>query len=131
MTVLLALSLVTACHESPPPSAVTAPAAERGERTIDHVDTAQRTEGDVESGDGGAKLLVPKGEQRACSPESRQAQACTMIYAPVCAVVDTGIRCIRAPCPSTKLVKFSNACVACKDRSTIGYYAGECVTPAR
>lgn len=121
LSVLFALSPVTACHESPPPSAVTAKAAERG----------QRTEGDVEPGDGGAKLFAPKGEQRACSPESRQAQACTMIYAPVCAVVDTGIRCITAPCPSTKLVKFSNACVACKDRSTIGYYPGECVTPAR
>jgi hypothetical protein len=99
LSVLFALSPVTACHEPAPPSAVAAPPA--------------------------------KQEQRACSPESRQAQACTMIYAPVCAVVDTGIRCITAPCPSTKLVKFSYACVACKDRSTIGYYAGECVTSAR
>jgi hypothetical protein len=53
-----------------------------------------------------------------------------MMDAPVCALVDTGIRCITAPCPSTKLVQFSNACIACKEKSTLGYYAGKCVTAA-
>jgi lipid-binding SYLF domain-containing protein len=77
-----------------------------------------------------AALSMPPGEQHLCSPESRQAEMCMMIYAPVCAVVDTGIRCVKAPCPSTKLVQFANACTACKDPKTNGYYAGACVPDA-
>jgi hypothetical protein len=88
--------------------------------------------GEAPSGDEDApKLAPPSGEKQACTPESRQAQACTMIYAPVCAIVDTGIRCITAPCPSTKLVRFSNACAACKEKGTLGYYAGECQAARR
>ena len=74
---------------------------------------------------------APTGEAHACSPESRQADVCTMIYAPVCAAVDTGIRCIRAPCPSSTYVQFSNACEACKNRNVREYFTGECATAVK
>ncbi len=37
---------------------------------------------------------------------------CTKEYDPVCALVDTGIRCIKAPCPSSVEKTFSNDCMA-------------------
>jgi len=54
-------------------------------------------------------------------------QACTREYRPVCAVKDTGVRCIRSPCPSTEQVTYSNACVACADKKVIGYQSGACL----
>ena len=53
-------------------------------------------------------------------------EMCTMIYAPVCATRDTGIRCITAPCPSTEQVTKSSACNACSDPKVISYVKGEC-----
>jgi lipid-binding SYLF domain-containing protein len=80
------------------------------------------------NGAAGARLAPPPGEQRECSPESRQVSACTFISAPVCGIVDTGIRCIKAPCPeAAKFSDFPNACLACKEQKTIGYYSGACV----
>ena len=70
------------------------------------------------------------GQYRECSPESRQAQACTMIYAPVCAEVDTGVRCVAAPCPASRAERtFENACRACSEKSTYGYRDGACAAP--
>jgi lipid-binding SYLF domain-containing protein len=81
-----------------------------------------------EATSGGARLAAPPGDQRNCSPESRQVTACTFVHAPVCGVVDTGVRCIKAPCPeSAKVASFPNACSACKDEKTIGYYSSDCV----
>jgi len=41
--------------------------------------------------------------------------------------MDTGVRCIRAPCPeATRYQNFSSACRACKDQKTLGYYRGRC-----
>jgi hypothetical protein len=51
---------------------------------------------------------------------------CTMEYNPVCAEVDTGIRCITQPCPSSTQVTFGNGCSACGNSSVIGYWPGEC-----
>jgi hypothetical protein len=53
-------------------------------------------------------------------------EICTMEYNPVCAEVDTGIRCIKAPCPSTKQETFGSGCTACANSSVIGYWPGEC-----
>jgi hypothetical protein len=53
-------------------------------------------------------------------------QMCTMQYDPVCAEVDNGIRCIKAPCPSTDRKTYSNACAACSDPKTYGYWPGSC-----
>jgi lipid-binding SYLF domain-containing protein len=64
---------------------------------------------------------------RECSPESRQVEACTMIDAPVCAEIDTGVRCVRAPCPGSRAERtFENACRACADPKTYGYRNGAC-----
>jgi len=53
-------------------------------------------------------------------------EVCTMIYDPVCATRDTGIRCITTPCPSTEQVTKSSACNACSDKKVISYVKGEC-----
>lgn len=60
-----------------------------------------------------------------CSPEQRGTM-CTMQYDPVCASVDTGIRCITTPCPSTEYKTYGNACSACSDEKVYGYFPGEC-----
>src|SRR6478735_8096386 len=53
-------------------------------------------------------------------------EVCTMIYQPVCATRDTGVRCIRAPCPSEEQVTKSSGCNACSDEKVISYVEGEC-----
>jgi hypothetical protein len=53
-------------------------------------------------------------------------QVCTMIYEPVCATRDTGIRCITTPCPSTEQVTRSSSCNACNDAKVISWVPGEC-----
>lgn len=58
-------------------------------------------------------------------PEQRP-QVCTMDYRPVCATRDTGVRCVTAPCPSSELKTFSNACTACADPKVISYTPDEC-----
>ena len=44
----------------------------------------------------------------------------------VCATVDTKIRCITAPCPSTELKNYANACQACADQLVQSYVPGAC-----
>ena len=58
--------------------------------------------------------------------ESQRGMACTMQYDPVCASVDTGIRCITTPCPSAEYKTYGNACSACSDEKVYGYFPGEC-----
>jgi len=53
-------------------------------------------------------------------------EVCTMIYDPVCATRDTGVRCITTPCPSTEQVTKSSACNACSDPKVISWVKGEC-----
>lgn len=52
--------------------------------------------------------------------------ACTKDYRPVCATVDTGVRCVTTPCPSTTQKTYGNACTACADERVSGYVPGEC-----
>jgi hypothetical protein len=61
-----------------------------------------------------------------CQPEQRNADACIEIFQPVCGLVDTNIRCITEPCPSSKQQTFSNSCHACRDKNVLGYTRGEC-----
>jgi predicted methyltransferase len=56
----------------------------------------------------------------------RRSQMCTKIYKPVCADVDTGIRCIRAPCPSIQKKTYGSDCTACADSKVIGHRPGAC-----
>lgn len=51
---------------------------------------------------------------------------CTHIYKPVCASIDTGIRCITTPCPSVEFKTYGNACSACADSAVDGFTEGEC-----
>jgi len=53
-------------------------------------------------------------------------QICTREYRPVCARVDTRVRCVTTPCPSTRLKTYGNACSACGDKKVYGYIPGEC-----
>lgn len=55
-------------------------------------------------------------------------EVCAEIYMPVCAVRDTGIRCVTTPCDSTEVVNYSNACSACSDENVYSYTDGLCET---
>jgi hypothetical protein len=54
---------------------------------------------------------------------------CTREYRPVCAQVDTGVRCVKAPCPSAEWKTYPNACTACADEKGIGHRPGACESP--
>ncbi|UQA63352.1 hypothetical protein [Polyangium aurulentum] len=70
---------------------------------------------------GGGRLAFT-----ACTPESRQAKGCTKDLRPVCGQVDTGVRCIKAPCPSAEPRTFPNACTACLEAKVTGYFPMSC-----
>ncbi|HEY8924932.1 MAG TPA: hypothetical protein VIU64_11170, partial [Polyangia bacterium] len=53
-------------------------------------------------------------------------EICTQQYQPVCAQVDTGVRCIKAPCPSAESRTFPNGCAACTDPKVLGFVEGAC-----
>lgn len=53
-------------------------------------------------------------------------QVCTFINMPVCAVRDTGIRCVTTPCNSTERINYANACSACSDPNVLSYTDGVC-----
>ena len=54
-------------------------------------------------------------------------EVCAQNYDPVCATRDTGIRCFKAPCPSSEKVTYANACMACSDPDVYGYlHDGTC-----
>ena len=58
-----------------------------------------------------------------CTPGQRNAEVCTMEYAPVCGWFDPAqVQCIRYPCART----FSNVCGACHDTTVISWTQGEC-----
>jgi len=54
---------------------------------------------------GSTKLRIctcpPEDEEHACTPESRNAQECTMEYRPVCGWFNEKIECIQYPCAIT------------------------------
>lgn len=60
-----------------------------------------------------------------CDPDDRP-QMCTKEYRPVCAEVDNGVRCVTTPCDSTDKKEFGNACTACADPKTHGYWPVPC-----
>ncbi len=53
-------------------------------------------------------------------------QMCTKEFRPVCADVDTKVRCVKAPCPSNIRKTVSNGCTACSDSNIYGYSLGAC-----
>ncbi|WP_338845401.1 hypothetical protein V8J88_16950 [Massilia sp. W12] len=72
-----------------------------------------------------------KERMQACPSPRSKSTICTADYKPVCAVRDTGVRCVRPPCPSENLQTFSNACKACIDSKVSGYIQGECSGPGK
>jgi hypothetical protein len=71
-----------------------------------------------------ADLAAPLTDCPATRPAS-----CSLDYAPVCAAVDTGVRCVTTPCPSTTRKTFGSACKACRAPNVTGYATGECPAP--
>lgn len=65
-----------------------------------------------------------------CDPEARPS-VCTKEYRPVCGEVDNGVRCITTPCESTDRRTFGNACMACADANTHGYWPNACDNPVQ
>ncbi|MBN1175328.1 hypothetical protein JXA48_01665 [Candidatus Woesearchaeota archaeon] len=74
---------------------------------------------------GSDDQIVLKPEFHVCSEQEKDAQACTMEYFPVCGLVDNGIRCIKAPCPSVDAKTYGNGCSACSS-GAMNYYSGSC-----
>lgn len=65
----------------------------------------------------------PYAEAVVCTDEQKQAEFCTMEYAPVCGLVD--VQCFTTPCdpvPET----FGNGCSACAQGNVISYTEGAC-----
>ncbi len=58
--------------------------------------------------------------------EDPRPELCTMDYQPVCALRDTGVRCVTTPCLSAEWKTYSNACSACSDPDVMGHKQGEC-----
>ncbi|MGR9099908.1 MAG: hypothetical protein ACU826_05005 [Gammaproteobacteria bacterium] len=58
--------------------------------------------------------------------EEPRPQICTQEYLPVCALRDTGIRCVTTPCDSTEWKTYANGCGACSDPKVEGYIPGDC-----
>lgn len=62
--------------------------------------------------------------------EEPRSEMCTRDYRPVCATVDTGVRCVRAPCPLAQSERtFPNGCSACADPKVIQHRPGACPEP--
>lgn len=53
-------------------------------------------------------------------------EVCAKEDRPVCATVDSGIRCIQTPCPTERRKTYKNVCDACADPRLIGYSEGKC-----
>ena len=68
----------------------------------------------------------PKTQEKWVVCTDPRPEVCTEEYKPVCAQRDNGIRCIQAPCPSTDLVTYDNACKACSDTKVYVYRLGTC-----
>lgn len=69
---------------------------------------------------------VPDPEAHYTACEEPRRPMCTREYRPVCADVDTGVRCIKAPCPSSEKKTYSNACTACAEEKVLGHVPGAC-----
>ncbi len=81
--------------------------------------------------DAPASTEEPQSTEEPTTCTDPRREMCTREYRPVCADVDTGIRCIKAPCPSTEKKTYSNACTACADKKVMGHRPGACKVDAK
>lgn len=75
------------------------------------------------------RFKKPEERQSTVTCSEPRKKACTREHRPVCGQVDTGVRCVTAPCPSTESKTYSNACTACADEKVVSYVSGACTTP--
>ena len=87
----------------------------------------------AQPGDATATTGLPPFDAVLPSPQSVQlcesaerGAMCTQQYDPVCALVDTRIRCVTTPCDSPRRETRPNACSACADEQVVGWLPGEC-----
>jgi hypothetical protein len=71
-----------------------------------------------------APYALPDAPRKQCADP--RPVACNLDYKPVCAEVDTGVRCITTPCPSSERKTYSSACKACRDPKAGSYVPGRC-----
>lgn len=64
-----------------------------------------------------------EAQEQECSPESRKAEVCAEIYAPVCAAYQ--VQCVTTPCPPMPKT-YENTCSACRDNNVLTYKEGAC-----
>ncbi len=57
-----------------------------------------------------------------CMPKTRNVEACTMEYNPVCGWFKPTVTCVKYPCAQT----FGNPCLACKNELVESWTQGEC-----
>ncbi|MDI1432705.1 hypothetical protein [Polyangium sorediatum] len=128
---LIAPTLALGCASTQPPTDGAAPTTTVPTATVppEPAPTAEPAPTDKPTG-----TEAPPPEERpagrlafqACSEESRKQAGCTKEMRPVCGEMDNGIRCIKAPCPSTTPRTFSNACMACVEPKVTGYWPMSC-----
>jgi len=110
----------TATVPAPEPTAATD--APRPEDKLEEPNPNAPTPGAAETPPpGGGRLAFS-----ACTPESRTQKGCTKDLKPVCGQIDTGVRCIKAPCPSTEQRTFPNSCTACLEAKVTGFFPMSC-----
>lgn len=67
---------------------------------------------------------LPTGVYSKC--KAPRPELCTQDFRPVCAKVDTGVRCVTTPCPSEENKTYSNVCTACADPKVYGFWKTAC-----
>jgi hypothetical protein len=71
------------------------------------------------------EVVTPSGAYAECS--SPRPEICTSEFRPVCAKVDTGVRCVTTtPCRSSENKTYSNACTACTSPKVYGFWKNAC-----
>lgn len=73
-----------------------------------------------------SKSASTTDEEKLTQCTGTRPEMCIELYKPVCAQVDTGVRCITTPCPSNKWKTYSNSCKACADKKVIAHKANAC-----
>jgi hypothetical protein len=118
---LIALVLVACSTTRPARSGGTAGEAAASQPAAPARGSASDT---TRSTEGTTPAPSPRASSVTCSDP--RPEICTQQYQPVCAQVDTGVRCIKAPCPSAESRTFPNGCAACTDPKVLGYVEGAC-----
>ena len=70
------------------------------------------------------EVATPSGTYTKCN--NPRPEICTREFRPVCAKVDTGVRCVTTPCPSSENKTYSNTCTACTDPKVYGFWKNAC-----